>query len=78
MKIDLIGMILNHTDRERFEGLIIDDNGRELDAVGSLDAMIMEYARVRQGGASDVVVVPRRFMEPDEGEGCGCFERKKK
>lgn len=59
MKIDLIGMILNHAGSEPFDGIIIDDDGRELDAANSLDAMIMEYAKVRGGGQSDVVVVSR-------------------
>ena len=57
MKIDLINMILNHAGKEHFDGIIIDDDGHELDAVHSLDAMIMEYAKVRGGGQSDLVVV---------------------
>lgn len=57
MKIDLIGMILTHAGRECFDGVLIDDNGRELDAARSLDHMIMEYAKVRAGGQSDVIVV---------------------
>lgn len=57
MKIDLIGMIVNHAGRKPFTGIIIDDDGRELDAIRSLDTMIMEYAKVRGGGQSDIVVV---------------------
>lgn len=63
MKIDLIGMVLNNVDRGLFDGLIIDDDGRELDAAQSLDALIMEYAKVKNGGTSDLVVVPRSVME---------------
>ncbi len=58
MKIDIIGMILAHTNKGLFDGIIIDDDGRELDAVNSLDRMIMEYAKVRNGGQSSVVVTP--------------------
>lgn len=57
MKIDLIGMILNNARPRSFDGAIIDDNGNELDAVHSLDYMIMEYARVKNGGSSNTVVV---------------------
>jgi hypothetical protein len=63
MKIDLIGMILNHAGREPFEGIIIDDDGNELDATRSLDAMIMEYAKVRGGGQSDIVVVSKAVTD---------------
>ena len=59
MKIDLIGMILNNAGRPCFDGLIIDDDGKELDAAHSLDHMIMEYAKVRNGGESSAVVVSR-------------------
>lgn len=62
MKIDLIGMILNHAGRQPFEGVIIDDDGKELDAAHSLDAMIMEYAKARSGGQSDVVIVNRSVL----------------
>lgn len=59
MKIDLIGMILNNAGRRCFDGAIIDDNGKLLDAAHSLDVMIMEYAKVKNGGKSDVVVVSK-------------------
>lgn len=59
MKIDLIGMILAHAGQECFDGVIIDDNGKELDAAHSLDHMILEYAKVRQGGESSTVAVSR-------------------
>jgi len=61
MKIDLIGMILHHAGAGCFDGAIIDDGGRELDAVNSLDLMIMEYAKVRNGGQSEIVVVRPNF-----------------
>lgn len=57
MKIDLIGMILNNSKPRCFEGAIIDENGKELDAAHSLDHLIMEYAKVKNGGESDTVVV---------------------
>lgn len=61
MKIDLIGMILNNSRRGSFDGAILDDNGKELDALHSLDYMIMEYAKVRNGGESQAVAVPRQL-----------------
>lgn len=57
MKIDLIGMILNTAGRRHFDGIIIDDDGKVLDAVRALDHMILEYAKVRYGGTSDTVAV---------------------
>jgi hypothetical protein len=46
-----------------FDGLIIDDDGRELSAVQSLDFLIMEYAKVRGGYESESVVVPAEFRD---------------
>ncbi len=57
MKIDLLGMILNNVAPGTFNGVIIDEEGRELDAAHSLDHMIMEYARVKNGGSSTTVAV---------------------
>lgn len=63
MKIDLIGMILNNAGRRCFDGAIIDTKtGKALDAAHSLDHMIMEYAKVRNGGESSTVVVSRVFL----------------
>lgn len=59
MKIDLIGMIINNAGRRCFDGALLDDNGKPMDAIQSLDAMIMEYAKVRNGGESSVVVVSK-------------------
>ncbi len=57
MKIDLLGMILNNTKHGLFDGVIVDDNGQELDAAHSLDHLIMEYAKVKSGGTSNTVAV---------------------
>lgn len=56
MKIDLIGMILHNAKHGLFEGSIIDDNGKKLDAIQSLD-QIMDYATVKNGGTSEIVSV---------------------
>ena len=56
MKIDLIGMILNNKKHGLFEGSIIDDNGKKLGAIQSLD-QIMDYATVKNGGTSEIVSV---------------------
>lgn len=58
VKINLVGMILSHAGKQNFEGLILSDDGQELDAVKSLDHLIMEYAKVRYGGVSKIVTVP--------------------
>ena len=63
MKINLIGMILGHAGKKPFDGIVIGDDGRELDAIDSLDAMIMEYAKVRGGGESGLVVLHARFRD---------------
>jgi hypothetical protein len=62
VKIDLIGMILNNAGRRCFDGAIIDDDGKPLDADHSLDVMIMEYAKVRNGGTSDIIVVRKTVL----------------
>lgn len=59
MKINLIGMILNNCGRRCFDGAILDDSGKPLPAADSLHFMIMEYAKVSNGGTSDVVTVSR-------------------
>lgn len=76
MKINLIGMILNNAGRRCFDGAILDDNGKPLDAVHSLDYMIMEYAKVRLGGESSTVTISREVTEPTSHplprcDGCG-------
>jgi hypothetical protein len=60
MKIDLIGMFLNSSRKNAFAGALLDDQGDEMDEVKSLDTLIIEYAKVRNGGQSDVVVVTKR------------------
>jgi len=62
MKTNLIGMILNNCGRRVFEGAIIDANGDPMSAAVSLHNMIMEYAKVFNGGTSDVVVLSREVM----------------
>ena len=55
--VDLIGMILHNAPHGTFEGVIVDDDGKELSAARSLDYMIMEYAKVKNGGSSTTVTV---------------------
>lgn len=59
MKINLIGMILNNCGRRAFDGAIIGDNGKPLNAADSLHFMILEYAKVVNGGTSEVVTTSR-------------------
>lgn len=66
MKIDLIGMILNNAGRRCFDGAIIED-GVALDAIHSLDRMIMEYAKVRNGGESSAISVSKHVLPAMKG-----------
>ncbi len=59
MKINVIGMILNNAGRSSFEGAVLDDNGKPMSAADSLHTLIMEYAKVVNGGKSDLAVVSR-------------------
>ena len=59
MKINLIGMILNNCGRRCFDGAILDDNGKPMAAADSLHHMILEYAKVVNGGTSNVVATSR-------------------
>lgn len=62
MKINVIGMILNNAGRKCFDGAVLDDNDKPLPAADSLHALIMEYAKVINGGASDLVVTSREVL----------------
>ena len=64
MKINLIGMILNNCGRRSFDGAILDDNGKPMPAADSLHHMIMEYAKVVNGGQSDIVTTSREVLTP--------------
>ena len=64
MKINVIGMILNNAGRKCFDGAVLDDNGNPLPAADSLHAMIMEYAKVINGGTSDWVATSREVLIP--------------
>lgn len=59
MKINLIGMILNNRGRKCFDGTIIADDGKPLNAANSLHAMILDYAKVWNGGTSEIVTLSR-------------------
>ena len=65
MKINLIGMILNNAGRRCFDGALLDDDGRPMPAADSLHTLIMEYAKVVNGGASDVVTTSREVLRPN-------------
>lgn len=69
MKINLIGMILNNAGRACFNGALLDDNGKPMPAADSLHTLIMEYAKVINGGTSDVVAVSREVLVTRRGEG---------
>ena len=62
MKVNLIGMILNNAGRRCFDGFVIDDQGKHLPAADSLHMLIMEYAKVVNGGTSDLVVTSREVQ----------------
>jgi hypothetical protein len=67
MKINLIGMILNNAGRRAFDGAILGDDGKPLPAADSLHFMIMEYAKVINGGTSEVVATSREVVRPNVG-----------
>jgi hypothetical protein len=69
VKINLIGMILNNAGRACFDGALLDDNGKPMPAADSLHTLIMEYAKVINGGTSDVVAVSREVLVTRRGEG---------
>lgn len=57
-------MILNNAGRRSFDGVILDDNGKPMPAADSLHHMIMEYAKVVNGGTSDIVTTSREVLAP--------------
>lgn len=63
MKINLIGMILNNAGRRCFDGALLDDEGKPMPAADSLHTLIMEYAKVINGGTSDVVTISREVKK---------------
>jgi hypothetical protein len=64
VKVNVIGMILNNAGRRSFEGSVLDDAGKPMSAANSLDALIMEYAKVRHGGESSLAVLSREVDRP--------------
>lgn len=64
MKVNVIGMILNNAGRACFDGFVIDDDGKHLPAADSLHTLMMEYAKVMNGGTSDLVVASREVSAP--------------
>lgn len=53
---------------EVFEGvreLLADDDGKPMPAADSLHTLIMEYAKVVNGGTSDVVTTSREVLRPN-------------
>lgn len=59
MKINVIGMILSSAGRQAFEGAVLDDAGNPMSAADSLHALMVEYAKVANGGTSDVMAASR-------------------
>ncbi|GAB4059151.1 hypothetical protein [Uliginosibacterium sediminicola] len=62
MKVDVIGMILSNAGMACFDGILIDDSGKPMPAVDSLHTLMMEYAKVMDGGTSDLVVASREVL----------------
>ena len=56
-------MILNNAGRKCFDGAILDDGGKPLSAADSLHHMIMEYAKVYNGGTSKTVALSHEVSE---------------
>lgn len=63
-----MNMIRTHAPRGTFANLL-SENGQDLDEEEALHYMIMEYAKVMNGGSSDVVAVPVRFLVGREVKG---------
>lgn len=64
MKLNLIGMILNNAGRRCFDGMVLDHDSKPLPAADSLHTLIMEYAKVVNGGTSALVTTSREVMRP--------------
>jgi hypothetical protein len=72
LKINVIGMILNNAGRRCFEGALLDDAGRPMSAADSLHTLMLEYAKVANGGTSSVVVASREVsaaLNPGTSQG---------
>jgi hypothetical protein len=69
MKINLIGMILNNCGRACFDGALLDDGGKPMPAADSLHTLIMEYAKVVNGGASDMVTTSHQVLVSNQKSG---------
>jgi len=68
VKINVIGMILNNCGRRNFEGAVLDDAGKPMSAADSLHFLMMEYAKVCNGGTSDLVVTSREVTATYPGQ----------
>lgn len=67
MKVNVIGMILNNAGRRCFEGAVLDDNGKPMSAADSLHTLIMEYAKVFNGGESTLATASREVSAQAKG-----------
>lgn len=63
MKVNVIRMILDNTGRRCFEGAVLDDSGKPMGAADSLHTLIMEYAKVVNGGNSDLATTSREVTQ---------------
>lgn len=62
MKIDFVGMILCHFPSGFFENLVKDDVGNLLTEEDAVHEMIMEYAKVANGGQSNYMSVDEKYV----------------
>ena len=59
MKIDLIQYILQNSFMTNFQERFRDESGAYLEPEEALHLLMMEYAKVVNGGESNIVTVPR-------------------
>jgi len=63
VKVNVIRMILNNAGHRCFEGAVLDVSGKPMSAADSLHTLIMEYAKVINGGMSDLVATSREVTQ---------------
>lgn len=62
MKIDFVGMILSHFPNGFFERLVKRDDVTLLNEEDAVHTMIMEYAKVANGGESSYMSVDKKYL----------------
>ena len=68
MKIDVVDIILCHFPSGFFENLVKRDDGTLLNEDDAVHTIIMEYAKVANGGESNFIFVDEKYLRGEKND----------